>query len=90
MKQIPECFATTPIVYAVGKNYQILVPVTCETLMWVEVGEKNFYDDVNGILRSNCTTHRMTVPMEKLVNGTVNTVVEGHGCKLYRLKLIEK
>ncbi len=66
MKQIPECFATTPIVYAVGKNYQILVPVTCETLMWVEVGEKNFYDDVNGILRSNCTTHRMTVPMEKL------------------------
>lgn len=66
MKQIPECFATTPIVYAVGKNYQILVPVTCETLMWVEVGEKNFYDDVNGILRSNCTTHRMTVPMERL------------------------
>ena len=27
---------------------------------------------------------------EKLVNGTVNTVVEGHGCKLYRLRLIEK
>ena len=66
MKQIPECFATTPIVYAVGKNYQILVPVNCETLMWVEVGEKNFYDHVNGILRSNCTTHRMTVPMERL------------------------
>lgn len=66
MKQIPECFATTPIVYAVGKNYQILVPVACETLMWVKVGEKNFYDDVNGILRSNCTTHRMTVPMERL------------------------
>ena len=66
MKQIPECFATTPIVYAVGKNYQILVPVNCETLMWVEVGEKNFYDHVNGILRSNCTTHRMTVPMGRL------------------------
>ena len=27
---------------------------------------------------------------EKLTNRTVNTVVEGHGCKLYRLKLIEK
>ena len=66
MKQIPEHFETTPIVYAVGENYQIMVPVNCETLMWAEVGGKCFYDDVNGILRSNCTTHRMTVPMEKL------------------------
>ena len=66
MKQIPDCFATTPIVYAVGKNYQIMVPVTKETLMWVQVAGINFYDDVNGILRSNCTTHRMTVPSELL------------------------
>lgn len=66
MKKIPKHFETTPIVYAVGKNYQIIVPVSCETLMWVKVGEACFYDDVNGILRSNCTTHRMTVPMELL------------------------
>lgn len=66
MKQMPECFATLPIVYAVGKNYQIMVPVTKETLMWVEIKGKCFYDDINGILRSNCTTHRMTVPMEWL------------------------
>ena len=66
MKQIPECFQTTPIVYAVGKNYQIMVPVSKETLMWAEVGGKCYYDDVNGILRSNCTTHRMTVPQEDL------------------------
>ena len=66
MKQIPECFLTTPIVYAVGKNYQIMVPVSKETLMWVEVDGKCYYDDVNGILRSNCTTHRMIVPMKAL------------------------
>ena len=66
MKKIPEHFETPPIVYAVGKNYQIMVPVSCETLMWAEVGGKCFYDDVNGILRSNCTTHRMTVPMDRL------------------------
>lgn len=66
MKQIPECFETPPIVYAVGKNYQIMVPILAETLMWVEVGGKCYYDDVNGIMRSNCTTHRMTVPMEVL------------------------
>ena len=35
-------------------------------------------------------TEVWTGEKEKLVNGTVNTVVEGHGCKLYRLKLIEK
>lgn len=68
MKQIPECFATTPIVYAVGKNYQIIVPVTSQTLMWVEIAGNSFYDDVNGILRSNCTTHRMTVPQQLLDN----------------------
>ncbi|MBQ8407909.1 MAG: metallophosphoesterase [Clostridia bacterium] len=62
----PLEFATVPTVYAVGKNYQIMVPVTCETVMWVRVGDRNFYDDSNGILRSACTTHRMTVPMELL------------------------
>lgn len=66
MKEIPECFDTTPIVYVVGNNYQIMVPVNQETLMWVEVDGKLFYDDVNGILRSNCTTHRMIVPQELL------------------------
>jgi hypothetical protein len=66
MKQIPSAFFTTPAVYAVGREYQILVPVACETLMWVQVGDRCYYDDSNGILRSNVTTHRMTVPMEEL------------------------
>ena len=64
--RIPSCFETTPIVYAVGENYQIMVTVLAETLMWAEVGGKRYYDDVNGILRSDCTTHRMTVPMDAL------------------------
>ena len=66
MKQIPEAFLTTPIVYAVKDTYQIMLPVTCETVMWVEVGGKCFYDDSNGILRSACSTHRVTVPMSLL------------------------
>lgn len=74
MKQIPECFDTAPIVYAVGKNYQIMVPVNRETLMWVEVDGVRYYDDVNGILRSRCTTHRMTLPMEALDNACEYTV----------------
>ena len=66
MKKFPDAFLTTPVVYAVGHTYQIMVPVTCETLMWVQIGDRCYYDDSNGILRSNTTTHRMTVPMEEL------------------------
>lgn len=66
MKQIPTAFLTTPVVYAVGHDYQIMVPVACETLMWVQVGDACYYDDSNGILRSNTSTHRMIVPMEVL------------------------
>ena len=74
MKQIPNAFLTTPVVYAVGHDYQIMVPVACETLMWVQVGGRCYYDDSNGILRSNTTTHRMTVPMEALDSARKYTV----------------
>ena len=66
MKEIPTCFETTPIVYAVGDEYQIIVPVKAETLMWVGVGDQLFYDESNGILRSNTITHKMTVPQKLL------------------------
>lgn len=57
---------TSPAVFAVGDTYQIMVPVTCPTLMWVRIGEDCYYDDSNGIIRSDVTTHRMIVPMEEL------------------------
>ena len=66
MQCLPDVFATWPVVYLVGREYQIMVPVHSETLMWVRVGNEEFYDDVNGILRSSVKTHRMTVPAEKL------------------------
>ena len=66
MKQIPQEFLTAPTVYAVKDQYQIIVPVNKETVMWVEVGGKCFYDDSNGILRSSRSTHIVKVPMELL------------------------
>lgn len=57
---------TTPAVFAVGNTYQIMVPVVCDTLMWVRVGDEEYYDHSNGIIRSAVTTHRMIVPMEAL------------------------
>lgn len=57
---------TNPAVFAVGDNYQITVLVNCETVMWVRVGDKCFYDESNGILRSAKKIHKMTVPAEVL------------------------
>ena len=50
MKIIPKEFVTTPIVYAVRDTQQIMVPVNCETVMWVKIADRCFYDDSNGIL----------------------------------------
>ena len=58
----PELFETYPTVYAVGKDYQITVPVTAESVMWVKIGGRQFYDDSNGILRSDTRTHKIEVP----------------------------
>lgn len=63
---LPDLFTTAPAVYAVDREYQIFVPVNRESVMWVSVGGKNFYDDSNGVLRSHSATHQMHVPMELL------------------------
>ncbi len=62
-----DIFAACPAVCAIGDEYQIMVPVLKSTVMWCEVDGKNFYDDSNGILRSETAVHRMTVP-QKLLN----------------------
>ncbi|MBR2950982.1 MAG: metallophosphoesterase [Lachnospiraceae bacterium] len=55
-----------PAVFALGREYQIMQYVDCEAMMWVRVGDKIYYDAVNGILRSQTSVHRVTVPMEVL------------------------
>ena len=57
---------TNPAVFAVEDEYQIMVCVKAPCLMWVQVGDERFYDESNGILRSNISTHRMHVPMKVL------------------------
>lgn len=56
----------TPIVFAVNCEYQIMMYVESPSLMWVQVGDRTFYDESNGIMRSNVTIHRVYVPMELL------------------------
>lgn len=66
MAQKPEIFAALPTVYAVADKYVIIVPVNEPCLMWVGIGENEYFDDSNGILRSGRLTHKMTVPMAEL------------------------
>lgn len=65
---------TSPAVFAVGENYQITALVNCETVMWVKVGDKCFYDESNGILRSTKGIHKMLVPAEVLDKAGCYTV----------------
>ena len=57
-----------PTVFAVGNNYQIFVPIEYDAIITVSVGDEVFYDDSNGILRSNIMYHSVEIPMEKLDN----------------------
>ncbi|MBO5295247.1 MAG: metallophosphoesterase [Clostridia bacterium] len=56
----------TPAVCAVKDEYQIMIPVHAPAIMWVKVGDKTFYDESNGILRSDTDIHRVIVPMSIL------------------------
>ena len=55
-----------PSVFAVNDSYQIFVPASEQSLMWVKVGDRCYYDHSNGILRSNTTLHRVKVPVSVL------------------------
>ena len=57
---------TFPAVFAVENNYQIMVSTTRPSLFWVRVGDKSYYDESNGILRSISDLHRVEVPMAEL------------------------
>ncbi len=74
MSTLPELFESYPAVYAVADRYIVTVPVTHESVMWVKVGERCFYDDSNGILRSASMTHKMELPQKYLDEAREYTV----------------
>ena len=63
---LPEYMLAYPTVFAVGNNYTIFVPFDAEVVLWVKVGEHVYYDDCNGILRSNTNMHKIELPMNVL------------------------
>ena len=71
---LPSIMKYTPAVFAVKNDYQIVIPVNTPTVLWVKVGEHAYFDDSNGILRSDTDLHRVTVPMEVLDEAGAYTV----------------
>lgn len=66
MSNYPELFKTYPAVYAVRDRYVIIVAVNEPCTMWAKVGENEYFDDSNGILRTASLTHKIEVPAEEL------------------------
>jgi len=74
-REIPVNMVACPTVFAMKDTYQIFMPFSCEVIVWVKVGENIYYDESNGILRSNTNMHRVEVPMEELDRLRQYTVV---------------
>ena len=64
-----------PGVFAVNNEYQIIIPFKKQAIVWAEIGDRLFFDDSNGILRSNCHVHRIHVPMEVLDSAKKYTII---------------
>ena len=63
---IPADMKYAPAVFAVKNEYQIMIPVREPSIFWVQVGNEIYYDESNGILRSDTDLHKVTVPMAAL------------------------
>ncbi len=74
-KALPEYMIAYPTVFAIGDKYNIFVPFSAEVTMKVRVGDRIYYDDCNGILRSNTNMHKVELPMAALDAAREYTVI---------------
>ena len=79
----PDVFRAPPAVYAVGGNYCItLIPAT-RCVVWCRVGNDTYYDDFNGVFRSERLLHQVYLPAGELEKAGSYTV--GYRCFAERL-----
>ena len=67
-------FKHAPAVFAVNKNYQIMMPCDKSCLFFVRVGGKCYYDESNGIMCSRNKVHKVEVPADELDKAKEYTV----------------
>lgn len=65
-RELPCNLNAHPSVFVLDGRYQIITPFACSAIVWVKVGDKTYYDDSNGIIKSNLYVHKVEVPMDEL------------------------
>lgn len=55
-----------PTVFAVNKNYQIIIPVNAESFASVKVGNEEFFSHSNGMALPKSDVHKIDVPCDSL------------------------
>lgn len=66
MKEEIKLLRGGPVVCVVDKYYQIMIPVNKDVLVEITVGNKTYYDHINGVRRTSCPVQRFTIPMSEL------------------------
>ena len=56
---------TNPAVFAVNKNYQIIIPANCESFCSVLCGGREYFNHSAGIMRLS-RVHKVDIPMDVL------------------------
>lgn len=64
--ELPKEMVCYPTVFAVADVYKIFMPFSDNATLKVTVGEVDYFDDCNGVLRSNTVMHTVDVPMTEL------------------------
>lgn len=64
----------SPAVFAVGDTYQIIVLTDIQTTMWIKIGDNCYYDEINGVMKSDALVHKIKIPASELNNAKKYTV----------------
>ncbi|MCR5264847.1 MAG: metallophosphoesterase [Clostridiales bacterium] len=72
---LPEHMKYAPTVFAIKDTYQIFAVIDASATFWVEIGGVKYYDESNGIMRSETPVHRVEVPMKALDEAKKYTTV---------------
>ena len=62
-----------PIVFVIHNTYQVIFSTKESSFAWIRVGDKNYYDNVNGILRLE-NIHKISIPAKELDQEKAYTV----------------
>lgn len=59
-------FVYLPSVFAVEDEYQIIIKLKKPALVKITVGNKTYFDHSNGVIRSSCPVHKISIPVCEL------------------------